>query len=250
MTMLRRIAPRSLLAALLVAGLAACNDTETDGTAQQAAIAPVAAPAGQNWVDVATETPEGGFLIGNPNAPVKLMEYASHTCPHCADFAAEAGEELREKYVASGVVSYELRNQIHDPMDLTMARLVRCGTEPTAVIPLAEQLWQNLGNMSAQMQANQAAMQQAMSLPESERFFALAQTLGLVDFMAARGVSSDQQRQCLSDFASIQAIADRSNKQSEELNVTGTPTFFINGRNVGTLGWQELQANLQNAGAR
>ena len=88
------------------------------------------------------------------------------------------------------------------------------------------------------------------SILAGERFFALAQTLGLVDFMAARGVSSDQQRQCLSDFASIQAIADRSNKQSEELNVTGTPTFFINGRNVGTLGWQELQANLQNAGAR
>ncbi len=247
MTMLRRLA----LSALLAAGLAACGDKADDGTAQQAAIAPVAAPAGQSWTDVATETPEGGFLVGNPDAPVKLMEYASLTCPHCADFSAEAGDEIRDKYVASGVVSYELRNQIHDGIDLTMARLVRCGTEPSAVVPLSEQVWQNLAEIVGPVQQNPDLMQKAMSNPdENERFQDLAQALGLVDFFAARGIPRDQQMQCLGDFSSMQAIADASEKQSKELDVTGTPTFFINGRNLGTLSWAELEANLQNAGAR
>ncbi|MXO58366.1 thioredoxin domain-containing protein [Altererythrobacter salegens] len=247
MTMFRRI----VLTALLAAGLAACSGDKTDdAVAVSEAIAAIPAPNGGNWLDVAAVTPEGGHQIGNPDAPVKLVEYASHTCPHCAEFDAEAGETIKNKYVASGVVSYELRNQIHDAIDLTIARLARCGNDPSAYIPLSEQVWQNLAQIVAPVQQNPALMENAMKLPENQRFPALAQQLGLVDFFAARGIAANQQLQCLSDFASLTEIADRSEKQSDELNVTGTPTFFINGRNLGTLRWAELEANLQNAGAR
>ena len=246
MTMLRRIA----LSTLLAVGLAACGDGETDGSTQQAAIAPIAAPAGQSWVDTATETPEGGILLGNPNAPIKLMEYGSLTCPACAAFDAEAGEAIKNKYVASGVVSFELRNQIHNAIDLALVKLTRCTGDATSVIPLSTQIWANLQQITAPVQQNPTAIEQTMALPEAQRFPALADPLGLTEVFAARGVPADQQRQCLSDFAGIQQIADRSNTQSEELDVTGTPTFFINGRNLGTLGWAELEANLQNAGAR
>ncbi|WP_305095544.1 thioredoxin domain-containing protein [Croceibacterium aestuarii] len=247
MTMFRRFA----LAALLAAGLTACGGDKTDdATAVSEAIAPIPAPNGGSWLDVATVTPEGGHQIGNPDAPVKLVEYASHTCPHCAEFDAEAGEPIKNKYVASGVVSYELRNQIHDAIDLTIARLARCGNDPSAYIPLSEQVWQNLPQIVAPVQQNPELMQSAMTLPEKQRFPKLAQDLGLIDFFAARGIPRDQQLECLSDFKSLTEIADRSEKQSEELNVTGTPTFFINGRNLGTLRWSELEANLQNAGAR
>ena len=246
MIMFRRFA----LAAALALGLTACGGGSDDGTAVVEAIAPIPAPDGGSWLDVGSVTPEGGHLIGNPDAPIKLMEYASHTCPHCAEFDEEAGETIKSKYVASGVVSYELRNQIHDAIDLTIARLARCGSEPAAFIPLSEQVWQNLPQIVAPVQQNPQLMQSAMSLPEAQRFPALAQNLGLIDFFAARGVARDQQLQCLSDFKSLTEIAERSEKQSSELNVTGTPTFFINGRNLGTLRWSELEANLQNAGAR
>ena len=98
MTMLRRIA----LSTLLAVGLVACGDGETDGSTQQAAIAPIAAPAGQSWVDTATETPEGGILLGNPNAPIKLMEYGSLTCPACA---AESASRAATSGRASGTWS-------------------------------------------------------------------------------------------------------------------------------------------------
>lgn len=246
MTSLRRIA----LATVLAIGLAACGDDAGDATVNGEPIAPIAAPEGQSWVDVAAETPEGGIRLGNPDAPIKLIEYVSHTCPACAQFAAQASEPLKQDYVATGVVSYEMRNQVHNAVDLALVRLTRCSGDPSAVIPLAEQVWANLPQIMEPAQRNPQIIQQAMSLPEPQRFPALAQNMGLVDFFAARGLAVDQQVQCLSDFAGIQAIAERSERQSQELNVTGTPTFILNGRNLGSLDWKALEANLQNAGAR
>lgn len=246
MTSLRRIA----LATVLAIGLAACGDNAGDATMSSEPIAPIAAPAGQSWVETAVETPEGGIRLGNPDAPIKLVEYVSHTCPACAAFAAEASEELKQKYVSTGVVSYEMRNQVHNALDLALVRLTRCGGDPAAVIPLAEQVWANLQQVLTPVQQNPEMMQNAMSLPDEQRFPTLAQNAGLLDFFAARGLARDQQIQCLSDFSAMQAIAERSDRQSEELDVTGTPTFILNGRNLGSLGWAEVEANLQNAGAR
>lgn len=245
---LRRIA----LTTVLAIGLAACGGDSEEGTTRAEALEAIAAPAGQSWVETVAETPEGGILLGNPEAPVKLMEYVSHTCPACAAFAAEGAEPLKSKYVASGVVSYEMRNQIHNALDLALVKLTRC-SGPQAAIPLAEQVWANLPQVMAPIQQNPQVIEQSMALPEAQRFPALAQGTGLTDFFAARGIAVDQQTQCLSDFASIQAIAERSDAQSKELNVTGTPTFFLNGRLVELTNapmWPQVEAALQNAGAR
>src|SRR5688572_19912217 len=222
---------RSALYALampLALGLAACGSDDDAGVPKGDPVAPIAAPAGTNWVETASATPEGGYVIGNPNAPLKLIEYASHTCPHCAAFSQEAAAEIDE-YVAKGTVSYELRNQIHDPIDLTIALLARCGT-PASFHPLANQAWQNFDSIMTTVQANGAALQQAQQAPQAQRFQAIAQASGLLDFFAARGISRDQAMTCLADVDKAQRIADASQAQSEELDVTGTPTFFLNGR--------------------
>jgi protein-disulfide isomerase len=46
-------------------------------------------------------------MIGNPDAPLKLVEYASHTCGACATFAATGKPAIKDKYVSTGVVSFE-----------------------------------------------------------------------------------------------------------------------------------------------
>ena len=136
MTAVSRIRLMAVAASLALA-LAACggkdkasappqNETAQSEPPKSEPIAAVSPPAGQKWVDTASDTALGGVVIGNPDAPVKLVEYASHTCPHCALFAAEATGPLRDKYIASGVVSYGIRNQIHDPVDLDVAMLARC----------------------------------------------------------------------------------------------------------------------------
>lgn len=244
-----RTAPFALAAAL---ALAACNSEEAtaDGAvAEGAPVAAVAAPAGQEWIDVASRTADDGYLVGNPDAPIKLMEYGSLTCGACANFTQTGFEALREKYINTGKVSFELRNQVHNGIDLVLARLVRCST-PDAMVPLAEQVWLNFEEVLAGAQAAAPQLEAAMALPENQRYAAVAQAAGLFPFFASRGISEDQARTCLADAKAVQAIAERSEKQSEELKVNGTPTFFINGRNLGSLDWATLEPMLQRAGAR
>lgn len=237
----------AVAAAPLALALAACGSDE-EGTTSGEPIAPIAAPAGQSWVETAAVTPEGGYVIGNPDAPLKLVEYASHTCGACAAFSQQGAAPLDE-YVATGVVSYEIRNQVHNPIDLTLAMLMRCG-EPTAFHPLANQVWANLPEVMQRAQQNPDALNAAMQAPEGQRFQQIAEVGGLLDFFAARGVSRDQAMQCLADTDRLRQIAENSETQSQELNVTGTPTFFLNGNLVEGTSWPEVEAALKAAGAR
>jgi len=251
MTKFRR-AFAAFLAVPLALGLAACgsSDGEAEGPPTGEPIAAIPAPNGASWMDTVEVTPEDGYRYGNPDAPIKLVEYQSHTCPHCGAFAEEGGPALKDKYVASGVVSWEIREQLHNPIDLLVATLARCGAKES-FLPLSEQFWTNLEPMIERAQANQAALAQAQSLPPNQRFQQMAEVTGLIEFFSARGIAREQAMQCLADADKVQAIADRSDKQSQELNVTGTPTFFINGRKIENVAsWSGLEPALQAAGAR
>jgi protein-disulfide isomerase len=153
------------------------------------------------------------------------------------------------------VVSYEIRNLIRDPVDLTIAMLARCGS-PQAFHPLANQVWGSFDDLMATVQANSAALQQAQQAPPAQRFQAMAQAAGVLDFFAARGISRDQAMACLADTAKAQEIASRSQTQGDELEITGTPTFFLNGQRLEPTSWGPSQAGpgieglLQQAGAR
>lgn len=240
----------ALCAAPLALGLAACGSGDETGLPAGEAVAQVAAPAGQQWTDVVAITPEGGWLAGNPEAPIKLLEYGSLTCPVCAAFSTAGMEQLREKYVNSGRVSYELRSlPVHGAVDLVLTRLLECAPKEAAH-PLAEQLWANNAAVLGPIQENAAAIEQAMGLPENQRFIAYADRGGLLDFLAARGISRDQGAQCLSDAAAIKALAERLQAQADKDQITGTPTFFINGSRMDETGWAPVEAALQRAGAR
>ncbi|WP_336986087.1 DsbA family protein [Altererythrobacter aquiaggeris] len=231
--------------------IAGCGAETAEGEAPEGdAIAAIEAPGGQAWSETVTVSEEDGYILGNPEAPVKLLEYASLTCPACAAFSADASEKIRDKYVASGVVSYELRNLIRGPDDLMLARLVRCGAKES-MIPLSDQVWANLQALLAPIYENQEAAQQAMAMAPDQRFVAFANSFGITDFFAARGISRDQAQACLANPEELQAIADRSQTQSEELGIAGTPTFFINGRKIeGNQNWSTIEPMLQAAGAR
>lgn len=252
MIRLRRPIALALTAPLALA-LVACGDKEAaDGTvAASAPVAPVPAPAGAAWRDTVVETAEGGHLVGNPNAPIKLVEYGSLTCPTCQRFAEEGMEPLLAKYVESGRVSFELRNfAVHGPVDIVLARLARCSTKE-AVVPLSDQVWKNLESLTGPLQANQAAVEQAMNLPMDQRFAAMAQVGGFFDFFASRGISADQAKACLADVPSLEKLAAATDRYAKQDGVTGTPTFTLNGDKLdGVNGWAQLEPILQRAGAR
>ena len=198
---------RFALAAPLALALAACggagDGAEGTGELKGEPIAAVSAPEGQQWRDIAVETADGGTLVGNPDAPLKLIEYGSLTCPACAAFSANGSEALME-YVDTGRVSFELRQfAIHGPVDLMLGRLTKCGPVES-VVPLSDQVWQNFDAVMEPIRTGSGQLEQAMQLPLDQRFVAGAEATGLIDFFAARGISADQARTCLADTAALE----------------------------------------------
>ncbi len=237
------------LLALAPLMLAACDDAATAVGGSGEALPAIAAPAGTKWVDTVTVTPEGGYKIGNPDAPIKLVEYASHTCGACANFAKTGKEPLKNKYVASGVVSFEQREVFLNPFDVVIAGLAQCGAKEQ-MQPLSDQVWQNLEAVFTGLQGNQQAVEAAGQLPLNQRFVAIGEATGLIEFFAARGLSADQARTCLADAAKIEALVASVGANTEKDKVSGTPTFFLNGARVEGTTWDVLEPALQRAGAR
>lgn len=240
-----------LIAAPLALGLAACGDKKDEAAPTSSEpIAPIAAPAGKSWTDTVEKTPEGGYRLGNPQAPIKLIEYGALSCSHCAEFAKEGFAALRDKYVASGRVSYELRYFMLNPYDVPASLLATCGATE-AVIPLSEQFWAWQPNMFKNVQAlGDDKLKAIGALPPPQQIPAVADAAGMTEFFASRGIARDQAGACLADTAKAKALADQTEKATKEFNISGTPTFLINGSSVGSMGWADLEAKLQQAGAR
>jgi len=237
----------------LVLGLAACKkDDAADGApvASASALPKVAAPAGKAWTDVINETPDGGYVMGNPDAALKVIEYGSLTCPHCAKLAQDGFQKLTGEYVASGRVSLEFRSFPIHPQDVPMTVLAQCGGKET-FFPLVEQIYGNFDTMITRMQApgTEEGVKRAMSLPENQRFPAYADAMGMSEFFAARGVSVDQGHACLAQMDKINAIANHGDSYSKA-GIDSTPTLFLNGTKLTGNTWAELEADLQRAGAR
>jgi len=242
---------RFALVAPLALAIAACGSSTADQASLEGdAIAAIPAPAGTQWIDKAVVTPDGGTLVGNPDAPLKLIEYGSLTCPTCARFGIEGTDKLLNDYVNSGRVSFELRQfAIHGPIDLLLGRLTTCGAVE-AIVPLADQVWKSHEDIMAPLTSNQAGFESAMQLPLEQRFVVAAQQLGYLDYFAARGLSEDQARQCLADGPAIEAAAAQTQKYASEFKIAGTPTFVLNGQTVDANTWAALEPILQRAGAR
>jgi protein-disulfide isomerase len=141
-------------AASLVLTLAACGGGGGANNAMPVASAPIAniaAPNGGDWTQTVSAT-ERGFLMGNPNAPVKLVEYASITCPHCGEFTTDGGAEGIQNYVRSGRVSWEYRPfMLQFPTDPGVFALLRCNGA-ASYFQLAEQLYADQQNWVARAQ--------------------------------------------------------------------------------------------------
>lgn len=245
------IRTKLLLAAALplALGLAACGKKDAADLAGDK-IAPIAAPAGKAWVDTVSKNADGGYVMGNPDAPIKLVEYGSLSCPHCAKFAQEGYEELTTQFVASGRVSYEFRSFAIHPQDVPLTVLAQCGS-PEAFFPLVHQVYSNFDAMNAPLAdpATQPKLQAADKAPPAQRFVALAEALGYSEFFAQRGVSLDQSKACLANQDAVKAVADFSQKYSDS-GITGTPTVIINGAKVDSTEWAEARKALLAAGAR
>ena len=232
--------------------LTACGDaTEGEaGASSSETVEAVEAPAGQKWSETVAKTDAGGIVMGNPDAPLKLVEYMSITCSHCKDFGEQAFAPLRDNYIESGQVSFEIRNFVRDPLDLSAAILSRCGGEGP-FFPLTEQALGYQETMFEKAQGmGEATYSSILQSDPKVRFVRLAEQLGLIAFFQQRGISEDQAKACLADTAAAEKLMNDTQKASEEFNIEGTPTFLLNGQKVEGTNWAMVETKLKEAGAR
>ncbi|MGH6617526.1 thioredoxin domain-containing protein [Sphingomonas sp.] len=243
---------RLAIAVLPLIALAGCGGSNSTGnsSAPAAPVAAVPAPAGQNWAETSAQTPEGGYRLGNPNAPIKLVEYGSRTCPTCGQFGREGMEPLIKNYVSTGKVSYEFRDfLVHGAPDLAAALLGTCGgAQP--FFPLLEQMYQNQnGYLDKLQKISPEAQAKFASMKPNEVATTLAEQMGLIDFVKQRGIPEAKARACLNDQAKLEAAAKLSDDAAASGTVTGTPTFLINDQKADAVSWGQLEPLLKGAGA-
>lgn len=224
------------IAAILAVGLAsaACNakqsanDTAAADTATT--VHPVTPPKSGDWTEVVTATNAGGFMMGNPNAKVHLVEYGSMTCPHCMRFEETAVPELESKYVKSGQISYEFRNYMRNSIDLAVALIAQCNGEKS-FFPLTKALYHDQEKWFAKVQAApESEIQKMQTLPSDQIAPQAAKLADLQNWATARGVPLTKSTQCLADQKAIdQLVKTTSDATTQYPAFAGTPSFVING---------------------
>jgi protein-disulfide isomerase len=178
---------------------------------------------------------------------VKLIEYGSLSCPHCAEFEEQGGPALRDTYVKSGQVSWEFRTYLLFPTDPGISLLANCQSEQ-AFFPAIEQLYKDQRTWMGKIQALPQEQLEALgTMPARESAAVVARAAGLDEFFRQRGMPSSQIDSCLSDPAGLEKIAETKRK-GDEMGVNGTPSFFINGKLYeGPANWGGLQPALREA---
>jgi protein-disulfide isomerase len=154
------------------------------------------------------------YVLGDPKAPVTVVEYASVVCPHCARFDADVFPKLKAKYVDTHKARYVLREFLTPPEDVAATGfiLARCRGEAD-YLPMVEAIFKALPEMFADGRGGNVAPT-------------------LMKVAAAHGISHAQFDACLNDPKASEAINKRIDQAIDVAKVTGTPTVFVNGRKV------------------
>jgi protein-disulfide isomerase len=199
-------------------------------------------PAQRDWSQTVAATPEGGFRMGNPAARVKVVEYLSLTCPHCADFARTGTPSLVRNHVRSGRVSLEYRNFVLNPADMAASLLARCAG-PAHFFPMAGQLFATQSQWAPSVDAALAAARDV----SPETLASAAEQGGLTAIAAQHGLPAARARQCLTDRAGFERLV-AIYRAAAEAGVNGTPTFVINGSVVQANDWPSIERLIRQAG--
>lgn len=167
---------------------------------------------------VAEEQALPDIVLGEADAPVTIIEYASMTCPHCASFHTGTLPAIKEKYIDEGKVKLILREFPFDPRAAAAAMLARCAPEERHY-PLVDVLFKR------------------------QREWAQADDPRPILLQIARlaGFTQETFEACLRNQELLDNVRQIQQRAQEEYGVQSTPTFFINGeKHTGALSVEEI----------
>ena len=171
---------------------------------------------------------EGDMSLGDPNAKVKVVEYASASCVHCAAFAIDTFPEFKKKYIDTGKVHYTLKEFLTPPNQVAAAGFLtaRCAGEDK-YFDVLDAVFRN----------------------QQEMFQSGDFRGGLLRVAQSAGLTEQQFNACISDEEALKALNARVEKAVKEDKITGTPTFLVNGKEVavGEVSMAQLDAAIAEA---
>lgn len=170
------------------------------------------------------------IIIGNPDAEVNIIEYRSLTCSHCAEFASNGFEHLKEKYIDTGLISFELRPFPLNALDLNAFKLLYCASK------------ENFYKLDKVLLKNQSKW---INTSDQEKVLENS-TAALTKQAALFGVSSDDYQECLDNEEITNFILKSRIDAVKEYEVNSTPSFIINGDlYAGSLSTQKIDEILE-----
>lgn len=197
-----------------------------------------------DWTQTFATGAGGSHVVGNPQAEVKLTEFVSYTCSHCAHFQQQADDELKLGFVQQGKVSVEVRHLVRDPVDLSVAMLANCGTPRQFfgnhnMFLRSQERW-----MPTMAKASKGQQSRWTSGALGTRMKAIANDFGFYRMMEQRGYTRAALDRCLSDETKAKLLAAQT-KAAADAGVEGTPSFMLNGTLLaGTHDWASLKTQI------
>ncbi|MGC2786273.1 MAG: thioredoxin domain-containing protein [Roseiarcus sp.] len=180
--------------------------------AANGAFAAGAAPEPDRTVDMATLLKPGPLpelAMGDPSG-IPVIEYGSLTCPHCATFSREVFPELKKDYIDTGKVRFIFREFSRNSLDVAAFLLARCIGDDKAF----------------------AAIE--LLFNEQDKWAFVDKPLEpLIAAMRPAGLTHDQAMACLKNQDKANAIVGIAKRATDEIKMTGTPTFVIDGKVFG-----------------
>lgn len=162
-------------------------------------------------------------ILGNAEAPITVIEYASLTCPHCATFHTQTLPELKTGYIDKGQVRLVFRDFPLDRVALRASMLARCMPDDRYF-----------------------AMLDVLFRSQAEWAGAEDPAVALAQIGRTAGLDQAAIDACLSDQAEQDKIVAEIQAAQDEFQIESTPTLIINGaKHAGALSFEEMDRILK-----
>ncbi|MGB7241334.1 MAG: DsbA family protein [Sulfitobacter sp.] len=206
-------------AAVAVIGLGAYFVTGGGSSTPTTPVDPLGAANAQEAADVDTSSIQD-MMVGNPDAPVTVIEYASFTCPHCASFHAGSFKKLKADYIDTGKINFIYREVYFDRYGLWASMIARCAG-PDKFFGMADLIY------TGQSQWTRAG-EPAAIIEELRKIGLLA------------GLDKDTLEACLQDADKARTLVAWYQKNAAADGVESTPSFVINGKKYSNMAYDEM----------
>jgi len=165
------------------------------------------------------------MVLGDKNAPIEIIEYASTTCPHCATFHRDILPELKKKYVETGKVKIIFRNYVFsNPFDSFAASLNRC---------VSEKKFFPLLGLYFKRQQSWVKYKEFNELKPYGKFAALGFAKGeAIKIAKIAGMKESNAYQCLARTDVLQYLMEGNKQAQEKYDIQSTPAIIVNGKKL------------------